>query len=183
MCGSQPGREQGTCVFFVLGHIHEPSPYTPLSLHEACFPTFAGFFPAVGLRQWIQGKNISVQFNSVTQLCPTLCDPMDCSMPEFPVHHQLPELAQTHVHRVQWCRPTMLSSLVPFSSHLQSFPASGYFLMSFCSFYQVAKILELQHQFFQWIFRTDFLRIDWFDLLAVQGLSRVFSNTTVCSMK
>ena len=41
-----------------------------------------------------------IQFSSVTQLCPTLCDPMDCSMPDFPVHHQLLELAQTHVHRV-----------------------------------------------------------------------------------
>ena len=40
------------------------------------------------------------QFSSVTQLCLTLCDPMDCSTPGFPVHHQLPELAQTHVHRV-----------------------------------------------------------------------------------
>ena len=40
------------------------------------------------------------QFSSVTQSCPTLCDPMDCSMPDFPVHHQLPELTQTHVHRV-----------------------------------------------------------------------------------
>ena len=40
------------------------------------------------------------QFSSVAQLCLTLCDPMDCSMPGFPVHHQLPELAQTHVHRV-----------------------------------------------------------------------------------
>ena len=42
----------------------------------------------------------SVQFSSVTQLCPTLCDPMDCNMPSFPVHHQLPKLAQAHVHRV-----------------------------------------------------------------------------------
>ena len=42
----------------------------------------------------------SVQFSSVAQLCPTLCDPMDCSTPGFPVHHQLPELIQTHVHRV-----------------------------------------------------------------------------------
>ena len=41
-----------------------------------------------------------IQFSSVAQLCSTLCDPMDCSMPGFPVHHQLPELAQTHVHRV-----------------------------------------------------------------------------------
>ena len=42
----------------------------------------------------------SVQFSSVTQLCLILCDPMDSSMPGFPVHHQLPELIQTHVHRV-----------------------------------------------------------------------------------
>ena len=42
----------------------------------------------------------SVQFISVAQLCLTLCNPMDCSTPGFPVHHQLPELAQTHVHRV-----------------------------------------------------------------------------------
>ena len=41
---------------------------------------------------------MQIQFSSVTQLCPTLCDPMDCSMAGFPVHHQLPELAQTHVH-------------------------------------------------------------------------------------
>ena len=40
----------------------------------------------------------SVQFISVAQLCPTLCDPMDCSTPGLPVHHQLPELTQTYVH-------------------------------------------------------------------------------------
>ena len=40
------------------------------------------------------------QFSSVTESCPTLCSPMDCSTPGFPVHHQLPELAQTNVHRV-----------------------------------------------------------------------------------
>ena len=44
--------------------------------------------------------NSSVQFSSVAQLCPTLCDPMDCSTPGFPVHHQLPEFTQTHVHQV-----------------------------------------------------------------------------------
>ena len=43
---------------------------------------------------------MSLMFSSVTQSCPTLCDPMDCSMPGFPVHHQLPELAQTHIHLV-----------------------------------------------------------------------------------
>ena len=39
-----------------------------------------------------------VQFFSVTQLCPTFCDPMDCSTPGLPVHHQLPEFTQTHIH-------------------------------------------------------------------------------------
>ena len=42
----------------------------------------------------------SVQFSSVTQSCPTLCDPMNCSTPGLPVHHQLPEFTQTHIHRV-----------------------------------------------------------------------------------
>ena len=45
-------------------------------------------------------KHISVQFSSVAQLCPTLCDPMNHSTPGLPVHHQLPELTQTHIHRV-----------------------------------------------------------------------------------
>ena len=68
------------------------------------------------------------QFSSVTQSCLTLCDPMDCSMPVFPVHHQLPELAQTHVH---WVDDAIQPShpVIPFS-HLQIFPASGSFLMS-----------------------------------------------------
>ena len=42
----------------------------------------------------------SVQFSSVIQSCPTLCDSLDCNMPDFPVHHQLPELTQTHVHGI-----------------------------------------------------------------------------------
>ena len=66
----------------------------------------------------------SIQFTSVTQSCPTLCDPMDCSTPGLPVHHQLPEFTQTHVH------PAISSSVIPFSSCLQSFPASGSFPMS-----------------------------------------------------
>ena len=44
---------------------------------------------------------MEVQFSSVTQLCPTLCDHMDCSMPGFPVHHQLPKFTQTHVYHVE----------------------------------------------------------------------------------
>ena len=46
-----------------------------------------------------RGKN-TVQFSSIAQLCPTLCDPMNCSTPGLPVHHQLPEFTQTHVHQV-----------------------------------------------------------------------------------
>ena len=71
------------------------------------------------------------QFSSVSQSCPTLCDQVDCSMPGFPVHHQLPEPTQTRVGPSrQWCHPTISPSVVPFSSHLQSFPASGAFPMS-----------------------------------------------------
>ena len=67
------------------------------------------------------------QFSSVAQLCLTLCDPLDCSMPGFPVHHQPPELVQTHVHwsvmpsnHLTLCHPLLLC--------LQSFPASRSFL-------------------------------------------------------
>ena len=103
----------------------------------------------------------SVQFSSVAQLCQTLCDPMDCSTPVFPVHHQLPEFTQTHVHHVS-------DAIQP--SHPLSSPSPPTFNLSqhqclfqwIISSHQVAKVLELQlqHQSFQWIFRTDFL-YDW----------------------
>ena len=71
--------------------------------------------------------NASVQFSSVAQLCPTLCNPMDCSTPGFPVHHQLPECTKTHVHRVS----DAIQPPHPMSSfHLQSFSASGSFPVS-----------------------------------------------------
>ena len=66
---------------------------------------------------------------SVVQLCSALCDPMNCSTPGFPVHHQLPELVQTYIHWVD--NATQPSHpLLPLSSCLQSFPASGCFLMN-----------------------------------------------------
>ena len=107
---------------------------------------------------------------SVNQLWLTLCDPMDCRAPAFPVLHYLPECAQTHVHWVgDVIQPSHLLSppsppaLDP-SQHQGLFPWVG-------SSHQVVKILELpfQHQSFQWIFRTDFLWIDWFDLFAIKG--------------
>ena len=74
---------------------------------------------------------LRLQFNSIAQSCPTHCNPMNCSTPGFPVHDQLPESIQTHVHRVgRWCHPTISTSVVPFSSCPQSFPASGSFQMS-----------------------------------------------------
>ena len=99
-----------------------------------------------------------IQFSSVTQLCLTLCNPMDCSKLGFPVHHQLPQLTQTHVHWVS-------DAIQP--SHPLSSPSPPDFSLSqpqghfqwVSSSHQVAKVLEfqLQHQSFQRIFRIDFL--------------------------
>ena len=96
--------------------------------------------------------------SSVTQSCPTLWDPMDCSMPALCVHHQFLEFSQTHVH---WVGDTIQPS------HPLSSPSPPPFNLSqhqglykwVSSSHQVAKVLEfqLQHQSFQWIFRTDFL--------------------------
>ena len=98
------------------------------------------------------------QFSSVAQSCPTLCNPMDCSTPGLPVHHQLPEFTHTHVHWVH-------DAIQP--SHPLSSPSPPAFNLSqhqgifqgVSSSHQVAKGLEfqLQHQSFQWIFRTDLL--------------------------
>ena len=107
-----------------------------------------------------------VQFILVAQSCLTLCDPMDCSMPGFPVHHWLLELAQTQVH------PTISSSVIPFSSCLQSFPASA-------SIFSNESVLCIRWPKF-WSFSSSIspsseysglisFRIDWWDLLVVQG--------------
>ena len=59
--------------------------------------------------------NNTIQFSSVAQLCPTLCDSVDCSMPGFPVHHQLPDLDQTHVHLVgDAIQPIMIGYIAGF---------------------------------------------------------------------
>ena len=86
-----------------------------------------------------------------------LCNPMDCSMPGFPVHHQPLEPAQTHVHGVS----DAIQPSHPLSSPSPAFNLSQHQgLFQWVTFsHQVAKVLELQlrHQSFQWIFRTDFL--------------------------
>ena len=116
-----------------------------------------------------QTPNFSLlQFSSVIQLCPTLCDPMDHSTPAFPVHHQLPELTQTHVHRVMMpsnhlilCRPLLfLPSIIPSIRVLSKESVlhirwPTYWSFSFSPSNEYSGL-------------TSF-RIDWMDLLAVQG--------------
>ena len=98
------------------------------------------------------------QFSSVAQLCLTLCNPMDCSTPGFLVHHQLLELAQTHVcwggDAIQPSHPLLSPSSPAFSLSQHQ----GLFQWVSSS-HQVAKVLELQlqHQSFQWTPRTGFL--------------------------
>ena len=115
--------------------------------------------------------NINItQFSSVTQSCPALCDPMNCSLPGLPVHHQLLESTQTHVHQVgdaiQPSHP--LSS--PSPPALNPSQHQGLFQWVNSS-HEVAKILEfqLQHQSFQEHPGLISFRMDWSDLLAVQG--------------
>ena len=99
----------------------------------------------------------SVKFSSVAQLCPTLCDPMNHSTPGLPVHHQLLELTQTHVHQVG----DAIQPSHPLSSPSLTFSLSQHqgIFQWVSSSHQVDKVLEfqLQHQSFQWIFRTHFL--------------------------
>ena len=116
------------------------------------------------------GKKTSLQFSSVTQLCPTLCDPKDCSTPGFPVHYQLPELAQTHVHQGS-------DAIQP--SHPPSSPSPPDFNLSqhqglfqwVSSLNQVAKVLSFNFSISlsSEYSRLILFRIDWLDLLAVQG--------------
>ena len=99
-----------------------------------------------------------LQFSSVTQLCPILCDPTNCSMPVLPVHHQLPESTQTHVLWVGYAIQPSHLLLFPSPPALNLSQHQGLF-KSVSSSNQVAKILEfqLQHQSFRWLFRTDLL--------------------------
>ena len=97
-------------------------------------------------------------FSSVTQSCPTLCDPVNCSTPGLPVHHQLPEFTQTHVHQV---RDAIQPShpLSPPSPPAPN-PSQHQGIFQWVNFsHEVAKVLEfqLQHQSFQRTPRTDLL--------------------------
>ena len=109
-------------------------------------------------RLWIFGPISSVQFSSVAQLCLTLCDPMNHSMPGLPVHHPFPEFPQTHVHRVDDAIQPSHPLLSPSPPALNLSQHQGLFQWVSSS-QQVAKVLEfqLQHQSHQWIPGTDLL--------------------------
>ena len=100
--------------------------------------------------------SIHSQFSSVAQSCPTLCDPMNHSMPGLPVHHQLPESTQTHVHWVGDAIQPSHPLSCPSPPALNLSQHQGLFQWVSSS-HQVAKVLEfqLQHQSFQWTPRTD----------------------------
>ena len=137
--------------------------------------------------------SVTVQCSSVAQSCLTLCNPMDCSMPGFPVHHQLSRVYPNSCPLSRWCHPAISSSVVPFSSCPQSFPTSGSFQMSqlFASGDQSVGVSAStssveyphateQHAMFLPMNTQDW-SLGWTGWISLQskGLSRVFSNTTV----
>ena len=99
-------------------------------------------------------------FSSVTQSCPTLCNPMNRSMPGLPVHHQLPEFTQTHVHRVG-C-PLLLLPLIPPS--IRVFSNESTVRMRWPKYWSFSFSISPSKEHPGLIFR-----MDWLDLLAVQG--------------
>ena len=125
-------------------------------------------------------KNVT-QFSSVARSCPTLCDPMDCSTPGLPVHHQLPEFTQTHVHRagdaIQPSHPLSFPSPPAFnlSQHQESvlcirWPKYWHFSFSITQSSEYSGLISF--------------RADWFDLLLVQGtpkslLQRYISKASI----
>ena len=129
----------------------------------------------------IESKHIDVQVSLATQSCPTLCDPRDCSMPGFPVHHQLLEPAQTHVHRVsdviQPSHPLLSPSPPAFnlSQHQDLFQwvSSSHQMAKVFGPSASASVLPMNIQ--------DWFPLGWTGLISLQskGVSRVFSNTTV----
>ena len=112
------------------------------------------------------------QFTSVTQSCPTLCDPIGCTMPGFPVHHQLPELAQTQVHQVgDAIQPSAMTLCHPLLLLLSVFPSNRVF-----SSEAILCIMWPKYWSFNFSINPSneysgliSFRINWFDLLAVPG--------------
>ena len=113
---------------------------------------------------------ICYQFSSVAQLCLSLCDPMDCSTPGLPVHHQLPESTQTHVHWVGDAIQPSHSLLPPSPPAFNLSQHQGLF-QRVSSLHQMAKVLEFQCQISPSNEYSGLIsfRMDWLNLLVVQG--------------
>ena len=122
----------------------------------------------------------SVQFSSVTQSCPTFCEPMNLSTPGLTVHHQLPEFTQTHVHRVGDAIQPSHPLVISFSSCPQSFPASGSFQMTQL-FTSGGQSIGVSASTSVLPMNTQDWSLGWTSWISLQnkGCSRVFSNTTV----
>ena len=105
-------------------------------------------------------------FSSVARSCPTLCDPMDCSMPGLPVHHQLPEFTQTHVHQVgdaiQPSHPLLLPSFFP---SIRVFSNESVLHTRWPKYWSSSFSINPSNEYSGLIS----FRMDWLDLLAVQG--------------
>ena len=133
-----------------------------------------------GLSTFLTTTHFSVQFSSVAQSCSTLCNPMDCRMPGLPVHCQLLEFTQTHVHwvgdAIQPSHP--LSSLSPPALNLSQH--QGLFKWVSSS-HQVAKVFISASASVLPMNIQDWSPLEWTGWISLQskGLSRVFSNTTV----
>ena len=116
------------------------------------------------------GDYLPLQFSSVAQSCLTLCDPKNRSMPGLPVHHQLPESTKYPCSSSRWCHPTISSSVIPFSSCPQSFPAwvfsnESAVCIRWPKYWSFSFNISLSNEHPGLIS----FRMDWLDLLAVQG--------------
>ena len=112
-----------------------------------------------------------VQFSSAAQLCPTLCDPMDCSMPGFPFSSPFPRACSNSWPLGQWCHPTISSSVVPFSSCPQIPPSIRVFSSESTLHMRWPKYWSFSFSVIpsKEIPGLISFRMDWLDLLAVQG--------------
>ena len=165
---------RGTHIFPTPHQLYVPIKQVPGSPIYYFFPKFhhPGRKYFYSFLQGLQCalKYISVQFSSVTQSCLTLCDLMDCSMTGLPVHHQLPEFTQTHVHwvvdAIQPSHPLLSPSSLAFnpSQHQGVFQWVS-------SLHQVAKVMSFSFNISPSNEYSGLIsfRMDWLDLLAVQG--------------
>ena len=147
-------REESNTTEHTHTHTHTHLPWMELKI--------------MSLNVWKMRKNFKSQFSSVAQSCPTCCKPMNCSTPGLPVHHQLPEFTQTHVHRVgdaiQPSHPLSSPSTFNLSQHQGVFK-----WVSFCirwpKFWSFSFSISPSNEYSELIS----FRMNWLDLIAVQG--------------